>query len=156
MNWQKCLLIGENKIKAAQIILKNPDKPGDISEDIIDFFNDLGSALEDHEMTRRRIWYDYSIYIQYYWETCFERAIRKQKGDESEYVAPIGAKPSFALWFYKEAAPTALRAKIGGRLGAAAQRRRRGISVEPKGPEIQSPSGAAYSEHQHNVLSTND
>jgi len=34
-----------------------------------------------------------------------------------KYVAPIGAKSSFSLWFYKEAAPTALRAKIGGRLG---------------------------------------
>ena len=74
----------------------------------------------------------------------------------SEYVAPIGAKSSFSLWFYKEAAPTALRAKLGGRLGAAAQRRRRGISEEPRGPEIQSPSGAAYSEHQHNVLLIND
>jgi hypothetical protein len=73
-----------------------------------------------------------------------------------EYVAPIGAKSFFSLGFYKEAAPTALRAKIGGGLGAASQRRRRGISVEPRGPEIQSPSGAAYSEHQHNVLLIND
>ena len=73
-----------------------------------------------------------------------------------EYVAPIGAKSSFSPRFYKDAAPTALRARIGGRLGAAAQRRRRGISVEPTGPEIQSPCGAAYSEHPHNVLSTND
>ena len=73
-----------------------------------------------------------------------------------KYVAPIGAKSSFLLWFYKEAAPTALRAKIGGGLGAAAQRRRRGISVEPRGPEIQSPSGAAYSEHPHNIMLIND
>jgi hypothetical protein len=73
-----------------------------------------------------------------------------------EYVAPLGAKSSFLLWFYKEAAPTALRAKIGGGLGAASQRRRRGISVEPRVPEIQSPSGAAYSEHQHNVLLIKD
>jgi hypothetical protein len=72
-----------------------------------------------------------------------------------EYVAPIGAKSSFSLCFYKEAAPRALRAKIGGRLGAA-QRRRRGISVEPRGPEIQSPSGAAYSEHPHNIMLIND
>jgi hypothetical protein len=73
-----------------------------------------------------------------------------------EYVAPVGAKSSFSVWFYKGAAPTALRAKIGGRHGAAAQRRRRGISVEPRGPEIQSPSRAAYSEHQHNALLIND
>ena len=56
----------------------------------------------------------------------------------------------------KRPAPTALRAKIGGTLGAAAQRRRRGMSVEPRGPEIQSPRRAAYSEHQHNALSIND
>jgi len=70
--------------KAAKIILENLDKPADISEDIIDFFNDLGSALEDHEMQKSRIYCDYSIYIQYYWETCFDQVIRKQKGDESD------------------------------------------------------------------------
>jgi hypothetical protein len=69
-----------------------------------------------------------------------------------EYVAPIGAKSSFSLWFYKDAAPTALRAKIGGRLGAAAQRRRRGISVEPRGAEIQSPSGAACSASAQRIV----
>jgi len=70
--------------KAAKIILDNPDKPGDISEDIIDFFNDLGSALEDHEMQKGRIYDDHSIEIQYYWETCFNQVIRRQKGDESD------------------------------------------------------------------------
>jgi len=70
--------------RAAKIILENPEKPADISEDIIDFFNDLGSAIEDHEMTKNRIYADYSIYAQYYWETCFEQVIRKQKGDESD------------------------------------------------------------------------
>ncbi len=72
-----------------------------------------------------------------------------------EYAAPIGAKSSFSVWFYRDAAPTALPAKIGGRLGAAVQRRRRDISVESRGPEIQSPGGAAYFEHQHNVLLIN-
>jgi hypothetical protein len=57
--------------RAAKIILDNLEKPGDISEDIIDFFNDLGSALEDHEMQKSRIYCDYSIYVQYYWETCY-------------------------------------------------------------------------------------
>jgi len=58
-----------------------------------------------------------------------------------EYVAPVGAKSSFSVWFYKGAAPTALRAKIGGRHGAAAQRRRRGISVEPRTQKSKAPAG---------------
>jgi hypothetical protein len=70
--------------RAAKIILDNPDNPADISEDIIDFFNDLGSALEDHEMRKSRIYCDYSIYIQYYWETCYGQVIGRQKGDESD------------------------------------------------------------------------
>ncbi len=34
-----------------------------------------------------------------------------------EYAAPIGAKSSSSVWLYKNAAPTALPAKIRGRLG---------------------------------------
>ncbi len=70
--------------KAAKIILESPDNPGDISDDIIDFFNDLGSALEEHELKPDRVWNDYSINVQYYWEACFRQVIRKQKGDESD------------------------------------------------------------------------
>ena len=40
-------------------------------------------------------------------------------GQRPEYVAPTGAKSSFSVWFYRDAAPTALPAKIRGRLGAA-------------------------------------
>jgi hypothetical protein len=40
----------------------------------------------------------------------------------------------------------AARAVVGHKLEAAAQRRRRGISVEPGGEEIKSPIEAAYSE----------
>jgi hypothetical protein len=59
----------------------------------------------------------------------------------SEYVAPIGAKSSFSLWLYKDAAPTAPRLKIAGGLGAAAQRRRRDIYVEPKDQKSKAPAG---------------
>jgi hypothetical protein len=50
---------------------------------------------------------------------------------------------------------TALPAKIGRRLGAAVQRRRRDLYVVSRESEIQSPGGAAYSEHQHKVLLIN-
>jgi len=70
--------------KAADIILESPDNPGDISEDIIDFFNDLGSSLEEHELKTKTVWNDHSINAQYYWEVCFRQVIRKQKGDESD------------------------------------------------------------------------
>jgi hypothetical protein len=81
------------------------------------------------------------------------------------YIAPIGAKSSFSVWFYRDVAPTALAPKIRGRLGdrlklelrtvTGVQRGRRDISVESRGPGIQSHGGAAYSEHQYNVLLIN-
>ena len=59
-----------------------------------------------------------------------------------EYAAPHGARSSSSVWFStKMPRLTALPAHTGERSGAAAQRRRRGISVGPGNPFFKAPAG---------------
>lgn len=68
----------EQRRKAARFVLTCEGRQDDV-DDVLDFFEDLGTAVARYEISPERAHYYFYTWIQAYWEQWFDYILEKQK-----------------------------------------------------------------------------